>query len=96
MSSRVGYRLSENLRTGAIFGGRGPLEGAKSGRVNVPKPLTKGLGDGENGYLGCIQRPGDHFRSHPVGSSHQGLPLRDVFADLSTESKIREFHLGLG
>lgn len=54
------------------------------------------LGDGRNSYLSRIQGPGDHFRSHPVGGSNQGLPFRDVFADLSTESKVGEFHLGWG
>ena len=58
--------------------------------------LLGGLGAGESGYLSCIQRPGDHFRSHPVRGSHQGLPLRDIFADLCTEPKVREFHLELG
>lgn len=53
------------------------------------------LWDGRTSYLSRIQRPGDHLRSHPVGGSYQGLPLRDIFADLSTESKVREFHLRL-
>lgn len=72
------------------------MEVAKVEESCVPKPLPGGLGEGVSGYLGRIQRPGDHFRSHPVGCSHQGLPLRDIFADLSTESEVREFHLGLG
>lgn len=41
-----------------------------------------------NNYLGSIQRSGDHFRSHPVWGSYQGLSLGDIFADLSTESKV--------
>lgn len=41
-----------------------------------------------NSYLGSIQRSGDHFRSHPVWGSYQGLSLGDIFADLSTESKV--------
>lgn len=44
-------------------------------------------------YLRSVGNPGDHFGSHPVGSTHQGLPLRYVFTDLGTEAEIREFDL---
>lgn len=37
----------------------------------------------------CIQRPGDHFWSHPIRGSHQGLHPRDIFADLCRTQKSR-------
>lgn len=44
-------------------------------------------------HLGAIWRFGDDFRGHPIRCSHQRLPLWDVLADLSAESKIRELDL---
>lgn len=44
-------------------------------------------------YLSAIWRFGNDLGSHPIGRPDQRLPLRDVFTDLSAETKVRKLDL---
>lgn len=44
-------------------------------------------------YLCPIGQPRNHLRCHPVGSANQWLPLRHLFGNLSTETKVRQLYL---
>ena len=44
-------------------------------------------------YLCPIRQPGNHLGCHPVGGTNQRFPLRHLFGNLGTETKVRQLDL---